>query len=233
MANAVGVAEYLAERPMMAQAARSAASASLDLDDVFEATERLPAEAVEAWLAETGDAFDLDGETLVRMDDAGVPDRVIDVVVAVSNPRTFRLGAGADAEMIPDEGADRRTRSAYGAASWGGPFYWDSFYDRRYRYSPFYYGGIGYGGYGGYGYGSYGYGYRPTVIVVEPRDSGGHGRVVNGRGYRAPAGVRSPAPSGRVGPSSSGGSSSAAPSRGSSGASKGTAKRKAKPKGGK
>ncbi|MEQ8331494.1 MAG: hypothetical protein RH859_13630 [Longimicrobiales bacterium] len=222
-AEASGVADYLNERGMVAVAARAAASAPLDLDDVYEATEHLPAEAVEAWLAETGDAFELDGEALLAMDQAGVPERVIDVVVAVSNPRVFRLGEGAAAERIQSS-ADRPARSAYGAY-YGDPFFWDSFYYRRAGYGPYY----GYGG--AYGSGFYGYGYRPTVIVVEPREPVRHGRVIAGQGYRRPS-SGSTAPSGRVGGAGSSTGSGAAASSGTSGSSGSSSGRKAKRRGG-
>lgn len=222
-----GVADYLDERAMMARASRVAASARLDLDDVLEASELLPEEAVEAWLAETGDEFELDGRTLVALDDAGVPDRVIDVVVAVSHPRTFRLGADGQAAVV-DDAQGVRTRSAYGGY-YGSPFFFDDLYYRSYRYSP-YYGGYGYGGY--YGSGYYGYGYRPTIVVVEPRDNGNHGRVVNGRGYTRPSGRSGASYPSSIGSSPRSGGSTASPSRGGSSGSSGSA-RKAKRRGGK
>ncbi len=235
-----GAAEVLAQRGMSVRAARSAAMTELDIADVVEAAALLPTEAVEAWLAETGDPFDLDGATLLALDDAGVPSEVIDVLVAVSNPRVFQLAADGDAERMAPDGGSVRTAYAPGA------YYGDPFYSRRYRYSPYAYGyGFGYGalgyGSGGYGYGGYGYGgygYRPTIIVVEPRQNDqNHGRVIKGRGYRRPSsgastgGVAGGSSAGR---SSSGGSSSASPSTGgSSTKSGGPVRRKAKPRGGK
>lgn len=234
-AELVGVADLLAERAMTVRAARAAAGAELDLDDVLEASAILPAEAVEAWLAETGDGFDVDAESLIAMDDAGVSDRVIDVVVALSNPGTFRLADGG-AMRVEGEDDGRGVRRGYGNA-WGGSFFWDPFGYRRYRYSPYsaYGYGYGYGGYGS-GYYGYGYGYRPTIVVIEPRQQDSGGRVVNGRGYTRRSGSSSPAPRPASGSTmsrpSTGGSSSASPSRGSTGSSSGST-RKAKPRGGK
>lgn len=76
---------------MSVRAARLSASRPVDGDEVLEAAERLPVEAVEAWIAESGQGFDLTGDGLVWLADAGLDERIIDVMVAVSNPRYFQL----------------------------------------------------------------------------------------------------------------------------------------------
>lgn len=242
-AEALGLGDPTGGRMVTAGAARVAASAALDLDDVIEASERLPAEAVEAWLAEWGEAFDLSADRLVRLADAGVPDRVIDVMVAVSYPRTFALNARGGAERAESRGAMASSRRGY-----ADPF-WDSFYYGGFGYAPWGFGFRGRYGYGyspyGYGYspygysggfGSWGYGYRPTVIVVDRRnDDGSRGRVVRGRGYtRGSSGSSGSSGSARpsAGPSRSSGGTAGVSSGGSSGSSRPSTGRKAKRRGG-
>ena len=123
------------------------------------------------------------------MDDAGVADEVIDVMVAFSFPEKFKV-----------------TRSA-GASSWGGfdsgglewggvgvtaEYAWPWYLNPYYSYVGFPYWGVG----GDYYYPGWGVevgGGDGTVVPAEP-----HGRVVNGRGYtqvlRAPEGGGQPTP---------------------------------------
>jgi len=75
--------------------ARAAAAAPLDVDDVLEAWEIFPVEVVEAAILESNSMFALDGKALVRLADAGVEDRVIDLMVAVSFPEEFVVDNGA------------------------------------------------------------------------------------------------------------------------------------------
>ena len=126
------------------------------------------------------------------MDDAGVSDAVIDVVVAVSFPEHFAV----------DSDEDHRDRH-YGY--WGSPFYYGS-----------YYGGWGYGRYGYYGrYGGY---YNPVVVTVGPNRRSGGGRMVAGKGYRGPRDSGSSKGGSTVqGGSKKSGSSSAGSSRRSTG----------------
>jgi hypothetical protein len=226
-----GFADALAGREWTSRSARMLASASLDVDDVIEASAHVPAEAVQALLAERGDVLPLDSDQLVRMVDAGVPEDVIDLAVAVSFPRRFSV-QGGNAQMAQAEGGQRAYRPMMGA------FMYDPFYSGlslRYGYGYGYnYGfnsfGYGYPYYGGYGYG--GYGYRPSVVVVDraPRE---HGRVVKGRGYRSGGGSSSGSGAYRgSGARRSGGvSSGGSGSRGSTGA-KGSTGRTAKRRGG-
>jgi hypothetical protein len=177
-------------------ASRIAASSALTLDQVIEASSKMDGKAVEAWIAESGAPFALDASRLIRMADAGVPDGVIDVMVALSYPDEFvvNTGAGGEEPVWAEQGPRDASRGSY-----GGGFY-DPFYDPylRYGYYPGFgyrsayvgigrYGGYGmsyggYGGYGGYGMGYGGYSvYRPGVVVVERQSAGG--RAVAGRGY--------------------------------------------------
>jgi hypothetical protein len=59
--------------------------------DVIEAASKVDGLAVQAWIAERRQRFDLDATTLVTLDDAGVPGAVTDVMVAVTYPQQFRF----------------------------------------------------------------------------------------------------------------------------------------------
>ena len=148
----------------------------LSVEDVVDATRAVDGQAVEAWLAERGERIEgLDAEGLIALEEAGVSDEVIDVVVAVSFPGRYALNRGeGDSEGY--YGRRRGARQIYLNGYGYDPFY------SRYGYSSFYGGGYGYGY--GYGYPYIGGGYRPIRVIVEqaPRNSGG--RVVNGQGYR-------------------------------------------------
>lgn len=221
-----------AQRSARRAAASAHATSAPDVDDVIDAAAAVDARAVEAWIAEVGQEFKgLDADDIVRMDDAGVPGSVVDVVVAVSFPSRFALG---DRRQRADRAAtDRRRvgRPIWAFGGWYDPFYSGGYYGYGYGY-----GGYGFGNrYGGWGRYSYWPGYYTPVVVdvapIEPRTGGGH--VVAGRGYRRP-------PSDRVNPSGfaapgSGRSSvgSGSSSRGSIGGSKSSGSgRKAKRRGG-
>lgn len=230
-----GVADPAAEMRLAVRSARLAAAADLDLADVEEATQVMGDRAIETWVVAHRTSFDLDAEALVRLDDAGVSDRVIDALVAVSYPDRFMVEAGSPAEQM--EGAPRPThyRGYMGFNPWfGRSFAYDSWgYSpfHRYRYTPF--ARYGYSPYGySYGYG-YGYGYwgsRPGVVIINRKPSDNGGRLYSGQGYRArgsatPSG-RNARPRGSATPSFGRGGSgggAAAPSRG--------ATRSAKPRG--
>jgi len=233
-AEAVGLGDIAAERALAVRTARMSAAIEPDVDDVIDAMGHVDKEVVRTWVAERNDRFELDSDALVRMADAGVPPEVIDVMVAVSYPDRFAVDQDRGvSELEPEVDEDWQGRRGYGGyRGW----FWDPFY-----YSPWSYG-FGRYGYGSYGYG-YGYGYpyyyRPTVVVVQPKDGGGLvGRVVKGRGYTR-SGRGSSADGG---PSRTSGGASASPgrSRGDAGSSTGSGStggststgRKAKPRGG-
>jgi hypothetical protein len=186
---------------------RLLAARDLVLGDVEEALDRIDPQAVKVWVATHDTEFELSGRELVRLADSGVPEDLIDVIVAVSYPEHFAVTP----DGVPQDVVDRVAGDAYRSGARVGfrSFLWDPFYapiGYRYRYgfgySPFGYYGFGGGYYGGY------YGYVPASIVVVPRDytfSRSGGRVINGQGYRGPS---SPAPSGG---GSGGGTSSPRP----------------------
>jgi hypothetical protein len=71
--------------------ARIVAAARLDADDVIEALEVLDPSVVEALLVETGSSFPMNSDLLLRLDNAGVPSQIIDLMVALSYPDHFNV----------------------------------------------------------------------------------------------------------------------------------------------
>ena len=238
--------------------ARVLASGRLSIADVQEAAAHVDPEALAAFVIERNHEFDLTAKDLAALADAGVPDNVIDALVAVSYPTRFAIDRDAlRMAMKPAEPREGRA-GGYGDPfgwGWGGyggcyrGFYWSSYCN------PFYWSsGYGIGGFWPYYYDPYwsGYGYwgRP-VIVVRDGDQRTSGTLVRGRGYTrgggGGGGVAHPragstqrrsggdsySPSVRSGGSSSGGSGSASPggySRGGSSSSSGSSSGTAKPK---
>jgi hypothetical protein len=176
----VGMENVVASRAARVKGARIAASAPLTEEDIIEAAAEVEGEAVQALVVEQGDPFAVNADMLIRLDDAGVPAGVIDLVVAISHPDRFAVKAGpvpVEEHAQGDEWGPRRRIYMGG--------YYDPWYGpSRFGYSPFHYGyspfGYGLGYYGSYGYG-YGY-YRPAPVTVTPRTGG---RMVKGRGYRS------------------------------------------------
>jgi uncharacterized membrane protein YgcG len=151
--------------------------AMLTIDEVKEIAQKLPLSALEAALLETGASFPLNSKRLVELDDAGVPDRIIDLMVALSFPNRFVI---------------ERRASGSGSAptDWG--FVYGSPYDFPYYYAPF-----GYSSFGRYDMYYFG---APGYVVVDGTPPGpqpsGQGRVVDGFGYtrvraREPLGIAS------------------------------------------
>ena len=187
-------------------AAAISAAASIDgrwsIEDVIEASKKLPAEAVQASLAELKFGFDLNRKNLIALDGAGVHDEVIDLMVALTYPKRFvvqRRGGGSlptgimtgtgwfDPLMAPilmGNLADCYSPYGYG---------YRSYYSmcRGMMYSPFEYGWNYYGGYHPlYSSGYYGSGYYGSWIDVTgvPTGTGviaaqSDGRVIAGRGF--------------------------------------------------
>ena len=205
-------------RPFAGGGAVARATAPVSVEDVIDAVDNVHPKAVEAWVAELGQEFrGLDADDLVRMADAGVPDAVVDVVVAVSFPERFALNGDRAAPSREEVGTRRAGRPVW--------LYPAGYYDPYYGYGYSRYSRYGYGGYGRYGgwWSTWGgYGYNPVVVEVNRRVPDSGGRVVAGKGYRrgAPDAATSPgfpAGSGRSTIGSTGGSrSSPPPARGGS-----------------
>ena len=163
--------------------------ATWNVDEVIEASARLPLEVVQAVLVELGGGFALDARTLVAMHEAGVDEGVIDLMVALSYPKRFEVKPASAASLgefggWPDvEDVVRRHvwpgglgYSPFGFASpywasclgWYGCGMYSPYYSSY--YDPYYY-------YGGGGW----------VIVTPgpgaPDQPVREGRVVKGLGY--------------------------------------------------
>jgi hypothetical protein len=234
---AAGIEPIAEDRAMAVNAARTAVSGSIGIEDIIDASTHATPEAVEVWVVERGDRIRLDAGKLVQMAEAGVPESVIDLVVAVSYPNRFAVDRESlESELLaPERTGDGEDEGGYAYPGYVDPFYWD----------PFRFGG--YGWYSPWGYrGGRGWYYPPIVVVPAPDDGEAEppGRVVKGRGYTRGGGrtvsepgsggsYRAPPSQGKrpdgstVSPGSSTGSST-----GSSGSSGSSQPRKAKPRGG-
>jgi len=167
------------------------------IEDVIEASGKVPAEVVQAALTELRHGFDLNKRTLLALDEGGVSDQVIDLMVALTYPKRFvieRRGGGSTPTGILTGGGwfdPMVTPMMMGAFA-------DCFTPYGYGYRS-YYSMCNSMGYSAYGYDYYGYnrynggygGYGGWVDVggVPPGTGGGviepqgDGRAVNGRGY--------------------------------------------------
>ena len=190
--------------------------ADLSIDAVIEAAATLEAPVLEALLVETETWFDLDGRTLIRLDDGGVPGNIIDMLVALSFPDDFQVrrstpGGGGGGGFL---------------GSWGGYGYdnWYPYYAAPFGY---YYGWSPYRslyGWGDYYYLNQGY-YGPTGSgsFISGGPEVGEGRIYEGYGYTRVAtqpdnGGRRAQPRGTSGGGAfgGGGSSGGSPSGGGS-----------------
>jgi hypothetical protein len=177
------------------------AARPLTLADIREASAKLSPRVVEMALVESDAGFDLDGKTLIGLDEAGVPDSVIDLMVALSYPDRFIVDR-------PTSGGGYAGWGSIADWSFGDPFLWG-------YYAPFAYTYWGYGN----PWDQPGYGW----VIVDPGGSdrpqpSGTGRVVDGQGYTRVRPREVTAASGD-GSGRNGGSSSGTSSTGSSGGS--------------
>ena len=195
------------------------AASRLTLDEVKEAAGRVSSGALEAALIETLAGFDLNGKKVMDLAAAGVPESVIDLMVALSYPDKFVIQRLA---QVSPSGQATYARDPFMIGTFATPF----FYDGYYYGSPYFYEPFGYRGYSAFGYG-------PTYILQGGTGGGstgsatGAGRVVNGLGYtrvtpRPDEGASPTTPSrasSRSAGASTAGSSSAGDSSSSSGSS--------------
>jgi hypothetical protein len=145
------------------------------LEDVKETSARLSPRVVEAALVETNASFDLNSKALIDLDEAGVSDTVIDLMVALSFPTRF----------IVDRTRPQTTSSSTVSGSLGpyslSPYdvFWDS------PYVPYYYSPFGYAYWAGYGMPYYPLAGFVTIdrAAPLPTESTGAARLVNGAGY--------------------------------------------------
>jgi hypothetical protein len=224
-------------------AVRNTVARGIGTAEIAEASGQLKPQVVEAWLSESGQEFTVDAKRLLALAAAGVPDRIIDVLVALSYPTAFAIrpseaapglltsdeprGEGRGGGLgIADAGALNCAPFSFSLYGWDAcsPFGYSYGMPLGYSYSPFGFmssrygfGAVDYLGYGGLGYSGYAGGWyqasQPSVIVLSPAQ---HGQVVNGRGYVEGGTGGSSAIPVNSGSSSSGSSSSGGSSGGSS-----------------
>ncbi len=150
--------------------------ADLSIDAVIEAAAALEAPVLEALLVETETWFNLDGRTLIRLDDGGVPGNIIDMLVALSFPDDFQVrrsapsGGGGGAFLGSWGGYGYDNWYPYYAAPFGYYSGWSP-YRSLYGWGDYYYLNQGY--YGGPGSGSF---------ITDAPDVG-EGRISQGYGY--------------------------------------------------
>ena len=145
------------------------AATRLALDEIVEASSKVPAGVLELALVETNTGHNLTARTLLDLDDAGVSDSVIDLLVALSYPERFtveRRSAPARMTFVNDP-------FLVGWA-FGYPYFYDSYYYSPYYYSPF--------GVSSRGYDVFVSSVVSGSVVAQPVASGS-GRVVDGLGY--------------------------------------------------
>jgi hypothetical protein len=167
------------------QAAAAPLGLKLSIADVKEAAGKVAPEVLQAALLELRSGFDLNGKTLIDLDNSGVPRGVIDLMVALSYPQRFIV--------------ERPSGGYAGMSGMTGPLTWGyyngfdemwPYYSHPYLYTS-YYAPFGYR-YWGY-YDNF-YFSGPGFVVINPGPSSGgglppnvepsgEGRVVDGRGY--------------------------------------------------
>ena len=178
----------------------TAESTTWSIDDVIEANGKLPVEALQAALTEVNHRFDMNKKTLVALDDAGVGDAVIDLMVALTYPERF---------VVQRAGGSTTPTGVLTGGGWFDPFMspmmatsmLDCYSPYGYGYRSYYsmcgaglYGAYDIFGYSNFRFGNpYGYGYPyygwvdvgaiPGGIGNVPQEPQAHGRLVNGRGY--------------------------------------------------
>lgn len=209
------------------------ALAKWTVDDVIDMSRMLPPDGVQAAVAEVPGPFALNKRSLAALADAGVADRVIDLMVGVTYPSKFvvqRATAGpspigpigvslSDPFFSPIVGP-AALFNCYQPFSWAEMTYWSDCagYDSRY-----YARAAGY--YSGY-WGVYGPDWIPTTVVgaiggLEPAAAPLEGRLVNGRGYTQVRPVDTTYGASNSGAATSGGTSTGQSSGGSNGGSNG------------
>jgi len=235
----IEVAEALHLGVASVSQARAAAGAPLSMDDVVEASRHVDAAVLEAWLAERAEPLTIDAKRLIALADAGVPARVIDLMVALSYPKVFTINAASrqGERRVAPPASSRGGTAPVRSIALTNPLCYTS--HLLYAYASYDCTGFGYRGYSpfdlGYGYGFYPGGYPVTIVFVGGgTGSKPHGRVVNGNGYAQGRSTGpsqgTPRPAEPTWPTSSGGSTGSV-SGSSSGSSSGSGEqRTAKPR---
>src|SRR5690606_1468986 len=130
------IAQMFENNRLARETARLSAAGPLNLADVKEAAQHADAQVVEAWITTVGQEFRLNGQKLVELADAGVPPSVIDVLVAVSNPKKFAVTP--DTELVDDEAFGRPSRARNASARCLDSFWIDPYDPFAYRHARYY-----------------------------------------------------------------------------------------------
>ena len=160
------------------------AGSGLSIEDVIEASHEISAGALEAALIESHARFGLSGRTLLTLDDAGVPDSVTDLMVALSYPSKFvvtrtsrddRLASVDPYGYVGPWASSDYLVGALDAAPYAAPYGF-------YFYSGYYYSPFGYAYLRAYPVfiGDGGFGTSTGSVEAVPREQG---RVIDGLGY--------------------------------------------------
>ena len=175
---------------------RLAAGGPVRSDAIVELVKNVDHAVVETWLADREQRFDLDGRALVKLADAGVPPRVIDVLVALDNPGKLLVRPNTQAVAVDANRGARGGNVGGGGFGVAGGYFdpwlnpWDP-YGFRWRYGfgldPYAYSvgyGWGLGGFGGgFGRGGYPYGGGGPIVVIPQGVAREQARAVLGSGY--------------------------------------------------
>jgi hypothetical protein len=178
--EAAGVKDPASEYRLAVQTARSVRAIPLDPSAVVEGVEVAGPDVTRALIAELGEPFQLTAAVVRDLARQGVPEDILDVMVAVSNPDRFAIeGTSWEAHEQARAPGVRGTRAdpswppqRMGAVRIGYP---------GYLYDPFFFGSF-YGP-GFYHPGFYGGGYFGRVIVVQPQVRDRQSRVSPRTGY--------------------------------------------------
>ena len=193
------------------------------IEDVIEASSKLPAEALQAALTDVKQKFNISRKTLLTLDDADVPESVIDLMVALTFPDRFIVeratGGSAPVGVSTGMGWYDPLMSPLWAGSYANCYMANGYYGYRSYYNlcgPYYYGYNTFGSY--YPYYNYGGGWYP--INGGGGGGGGEttasgaGRAINGRGYTQ---IRERSPEPTVSRTNNGGNGTASGWSGNSG----------------
>jgi hypothetical protein len=164
--------------------ARVAAGTNFSIDEIIEISNKVEPEVMEAALLEMRKQFEINSDVLLRLSDAGVSPKIVDLMVAISFPEKFtieRFGAEPSEKPIPRE-PDTTIIYPYSWSPFGVWSYYDPFFPWYWGSPSYLYGYWGWSGYYPYYWGSSGGG-----GYIGSGGSGGYrvsgGRLVAGQGY--------------------------------------------------
>jgi hypothetical protein len=170
----VRVTRYARDGALSPSGRPNVAASALTIDEIVDALDGLSPLAVEAALVESNAGFNLTAQRLRGLSSAGVPERIIDVMVALSYPEKFVVQRSETPPLSSGYSGPLPLEYAY--PYYGGIYYYGT---------PLYYAPFGY--YGSFGWDGYSFIGLPSVIVDAPVggevQSNGPGRAINRQGY--------------------------------------------------